>query len=687
MRVAVRTSDPNARTPWYALAAIAALYFGSGKFALYFFASVHASASSVWPPTGFALAALLIAGYDAWPAIFVGAFFVNATTAGNAWSSLGIACGNTLEAVAGAYLINRFAGGLATFERANNIFRFAALTAFVSALISPSIGVLSLALAGYADWGTLGPIWLTWWLGDTAGALVVAPLIIVWYTNPRFTWRGRQLAELVAVLSAVVLLSDALFVDRPLSQYPLSFLCIAPLAWIAVRFGEREVTTAIALITCIATWATDGGAGPFVLATRNESLLVLQVFLVTLVIVSLPMAALVREKARLRAVERHARQAAEAANRTKDEFLAMLSHELRNPLAAITAGTGVLRYANGDPELARHSVEVVARQTQHLARLVDDLLDVSRITSGKITLAHDPVQLTVAIARGVEAAKPVIDARGHGLQLDLAETPAWVTGDLTRLTQVVLNLLINAAKYTPDNGTLTLSLRTESNIAVLRVRDSGLGMAADQMGRVFDLFSQGERTLDRSEGGLGIGLTVARRIIELHGGTIEAFSEGPGRGSEFVVRLPLTMAPFYPPKPRAIPSDPSIALPRRRVLLVDDNVDAANSIAALLKLRGNDVRVAYDGPSAMTVAGEFGPDVALVDIGLPGMNGYDLARELPRGLPSRPVQLIAMSGYGRDEDVRRSQEAGFIAHLVKPVLPEELDRLFATLPQHHQTPV
>ena len=370
-----------------------------------------------------------------------------------------------------------------------------------------------------------------------------------------------------------------------------------------------------------------------------------------------------------------------AAARQKDEFLAMLAHELRNPLAPIRNAAQVIRLlALADPNVQR-ATGMIERQLAHLARLVDDLLDVSRITSGKITLRREPTDLSAVVTQAVETSRPLIDERRHTLTETLPPEPVPVKGDATRLAQVIDNLLNNAAKYTPEGGRIDLALAREGATAAVRVRDTGAGIPPEMLPHVFGLFTQVDRTLDRSQGGLGIGLTLVKRLTEMHGGTVHAFSAGPGQGSEFVVRLPMIDGG---PRSTAAPADLSAAPTRRqplRVLVVDDNVDAAESLAMLLRVEGHEVEAVHDGPSALAAARRFRPQVVLLDLGLPGMDGHEVARRLRQEPDLGPLRLVALTGYGQDDDRRRSQAAGFDAHLVKPASPEALQQVLAGPPE------
>ncbi len=373
---------------------------------------------------------------------------------------------------------------------------------------------------------------------------------------------------------------------------------------------------------------------------------------------------------------RRAEEELREADRRKDDFLAMLAHELRNPLAPVRNALQILKMPGLGADTARQAREMMERQVQHIVRLVDDLLDVSRIMRGKIELRKERVDLATAFARAVETAQPAIDAQGQDLTVTLPPRSIYLEADLVRLAQVIANLLVNAAKYTDKAGRIWLTGERDGGRAVIRVRDSGIGIPPDLLPRVFDLFTQAERTLARSQGGLGVGLTLVKKLVELHGGGVEAHSAGPGRGSEFVVRLPAL--PEVPAGDGQPPEDSGrVSGPPRRVLVVDDNVDAAESAAMLLRFLGHEVEVVYDGPSALEAAREFRPEIILLDIGLPGMSGYDVARALRARSENQGVVLAAVTGYGQDDDLRRSREAGFDYHLTKPLAPGALTAFVA----------
>jgi PAS domain S-box-containing protein len=942
--------------------AVLLVYVLAGKLGLAF-AHVHASATPVWPPAGIALAALLLFGNRVWPAIFAGAFVVNVTTAGSVVTSLGIATGNTLEALLGAWLVRRYAGGAAVFERPQDIFKLSALSAVGSTAVSATIGVSSLVLTGYAPWHDGGAIWLTWWLGDASGILLVTPLIVLWARRSPDPALVRRPIEAAAVFVAIVVINVLVFggvLPEGLRRLPVPFLSLPPLLWAAYRLGLQATSVALFALAGLAVAGTLAGWGPFTGGPPGQSLLLVQAFLATMALTTLPLAAVVSERrraddaARMReeqlrvavaaaqmgtwewtiatgevrwsasleamhglapgafagtyeafqrdihpddreavaaaigaALERGghrieyrivrpdgavrwvegrgevfrdaagrperligvcvdvserkridernrvladiarsisasldidtvlpriadgaralcesdtaaiflrdeasgamvpryrvgpwltayetlrirrgeglgglvmergqamrtksyrtdprlqaplhatadqtgtvalmvvpiliaddvagllyisnrspreftdddedvsrrlaeqaaiaiqnahlfaregaARADAEAASRAKDAFLAMLSHELRNPLGAISNAVHVLERVDGGAAAVR-AREIIARQTQHLGRLVDDLLDVSRALSGKIVLRREVVDVAAVVERALAASKTTGTRASH--ELSLEARPAYVHGDPMRLEQVVNNLLENALKYTPGGGRIRVTVGVHDGSAVLSVEDSGVGIAPELLPKVFDLFVQADDSLDRAAGGLGIGLTLVRRIVELHGGRVEAASAGPGQGSRFTVRLPATMVAPAPAARSVVPANGA-----RRVLVVEDNADAREMLCQLVRLLGHEVHEAADGLGAVEQALRLLPDLTLVDIGLPGMDGYEVARRIRAETAGRHLRLVAVTGYGLREDRERALRAGFDEHLVKPVDPSRLATMLPT---------
>jgi PAS domain S-box-containing protein len=372
-----------------------------------------------------------------------------------------------------------------------------------------------------------------------------------------------------------------------------------------------------------------------------------------------------------------AEEALRAADRRKDEFLATLAHELRNPLAPIRNAVQILKTKGPTDPTLMWGRDVIDRQVRHMARLLEDLLDVSRISRDKLELRRERVDIASVVDVAIETSRPAIDAGHHRLTVSVPPTPIFVDADPVRLAQVFANLLNNAAKYTPDQGNIALTVEPRDDRVVVSVKDDGIGISADMLPRVFELFSQAAPAASRAQGGLGIGLSLVKGIVRLHGGTVTARSEGPGRGSELVVELPANV----PPSSREAPEAAKATGPLKdRVLVVDDNADSADTLAALLELLGCDVKTAYGGEQALALADTFRPTVVLLDIGMPGLSGYEVCQRLRAQLCGRPVLIVAMTGRGQAEDRERTREAGFDSHMVKPIDPAALTRLLADQP-------
>ena len=386
-------------------------------------------------------------------------------------------------------------------------------------------------------------------------------------------------------------------------------------------------------------------------------------------------AALYVQRARAEEARRESEQRLLEADRRKDEFLATLAHELRNPLAPIRNAVRFMQIkGSADPHLT-NARELIDRQVRHMVRLVDDLLDVSRVTLGQIHLQSEVVSLRLLITNAVEASRPLLDAAQHNIVVALPDEPIYIEGDVTRLTQIFQNLLNNAAKYTPAGGRVELMASRAEACVRVAVRDNGIGIPPDMLERVFEMFAQAGRAETLARDGLGIGLSLAQRLAQMHGGRIEARSDGNGRGSEFVVVLP-TCAPRALPKPEALFDQPTAPF-ARRILIVDDNVDAAESLRMLIETQGHDARAAFDGDSAITVATEFNPEVVFLDLGMPKMDGYTVCRRL-RGAPrGEEIVIVALTGWGQESDRTRTAAAGFDHHLVKPADPRLVERLIS----------
>ncbi len=932
---------------------LAALYFAAAKLGLSM-AFVAEQVTAVWPPTGIALAAVLLLGYRVWPGIWLGAFLANATAHEPFAAATGIAVGNTLEAVLGAWLLRRFVGFGNTLGRLRDVLGLSLLAACLSPTVSATIGVTSLALGGMQPWSAFGAIWLVWWLGDATGALVTAPLLLTWATR-RQAWQRGELGEAAALLVALVAVSLLVFTGLfgRVASHPLEYTVFPFVIWAALRFGQLGTATVIFVLSGIAIWGTVNGFGPFVTESVHQSLILLQLFMAVVAVSGLVLAASTNERNiaarrraadyaigqalarsaslgdaaprilramcesldwdvgalwtvdpagdvlrcvdvwhrssdrftrfatatrgrtfapgvglpgrvwssgtaawvidvtrddnfpraavaaaeglhgafafpivlgsrvlgvleafsreiqapdtdlllmmtavgsqvgqfiehqrtellyrtladtvpsmvftthadgrcdywnqrwydytgatveasqgfgwlsavhpddaprcreewtaavrtgspfgveyRLRAVSggyhwflarclpvrdsqgeiarwvgtctdiddrKRGEDALREASRIKDEFLAMLGHELRNPVGAISNAIHVLNHIAKPDDLTGKVRGIIDRQVHHLSRLLDDLLDVSRITSGKIELRRRAVDVLDACTRALTALQEEGKTRRH--DITLRGEPLIVDGDPVRLEQIVRNLVDNAAKYTPPGGRIDVTLGPEDGKAVLRVRDTGAGMAREVIPLVFDVFVQGGQPLDRSQGGLGLGLSLVKRLVELHGGTVAASSPGPGQGSEFVIRLPLLT------DARGAGASAEAAaetLTRRTVLLVEDNDDFREGLRALLEEWGQEVEAAADGRRGLEIALRLRPDVALIDVGLPGLDGYAVARGIRAAPGGDRTRLVALTGYGRVEDRQRAEEAGFDAHLAKPVDVERLRQILAS---------
>jgi signal transduction histidine kinase len=370
------------------------------------------------------------------------------------------------------------------------------------------------------------------------------------------------------------------------------------------------------------------------------------------------------------------------ANRHKDEFLAMLAHELRNPLAPIHNAVQLMRSPQLPPEQLVWTRQVIERQVGHLTKLVDDLLDVSRITRGKINVVRETIELATVVERAVETVQPMLMLQRHELIVSVESGPLLLDGDLTRLTQIVGNILSNAIKYTDDGGRIELSAGSIGDAVEIRVRDNGIGIEPEVLPLVFDLFAQASQLNGRSQTGLGIGLALAKRLAEMHGGDVQASSGGPGKGSEFIVRLPRKKIDGVAAAARADElqaSEPPASTAARRILLADDNRDALETLARLLQLGGHEIYKAVDGVQALEAATRVRPDLVLLDIGMPGMDGYEVARRIRSQPWGRAARLVALSGWGQESDRKRSREAGFDSHCIKPLDPQRLSMLLASL--------
>jgi PAS domain S-box-containing protein len=796
---------------------VAVVYLAAAKLGLSL-AFLHSSVSPVWPPTGVAIAAVLWLGYRVWPAILLGALMANLGTPVSVATAGGIAIGNTLEAVTAAFLVHRYIGSRSPFYRAQDVLKFVMIAGILAPVPSATIGNLSLCISGAASWTTFGWLWLTWWLGDGSGALVVAPLVLTWVEKPFREWSSRRLLEGALLLLSLCAIAAAVFGNSFLSgaaNYPLGHLTIPFLLWAAFRFGPRGVASAIAALFGIAIWGTTRGFGPFIERNLNESLLMLQVFVVALAMIALALAAIVSERQRAQIAdafaasivestddavigkeldgtiiswnngaaraygytaeevigrsiailipadraddlprflealkrgesinhyetvrirkdgsridvsltispireqsgkiigastigrdiahrkqieeerkslflrEQAARAEAEAANRAKDEFLAVLSHELRTPLNAIVGWVDLLLTKPGGDDAVIRALETIRRNATLQTRIIEDILDVSRIVAGKLPLDIQEVDLVSVIQAALTSILPMADAKQVRIRSDLDPKALHVAGDPRRLQQVIWNLLSNAIKFSPVSGEVGISLKQVGFESQISVADNGEGIAADQLPHIFDRFRQADSSTTRKHGGLGLGLAIVRHLVEAQGGKVHAFSEGRGKGAIFTVTLPSA-----PEASRALEEEPSgdyrgvgkesATLPGFRILIVDDDADSRELLDTALRFEGAETRSAATVPEALEIFGAWKPDLLVSDLCMPDSDGFELIRKI-RSLPAAEggqIPAIALTGYAALEDEARALSAGYQMRLTKPISTAALVKAIASV--------
>ena len=657
-----------------AIAIVAVLYFAAGKLGLSL-AFVNVSASAVWPPTGLAIAALLLFGVELWPAIFLGAFTVNVTTSGEALSAFGIACGNTLEAVVASVLVRRFAHGIDAFERPPDVLRFTFL-AMLAPIVSATIGVLSLLVRGLAQAADTPSIWFTWWLGDVSGALLLTPAIVLW-ARDRTLPRARA-AEAALLFCATVATGVLVFGGvSPLSRerYPIAFLTFPVLVWSAFRFGPRESASVAVIIAAVAAWGTLNGVGPFSIGAPNESLLVLQSFMAVAAVTSFTLGAAVADRRRAEAhalaLEHQSRLVAEDAARIREEFLSVATHELRTPVTSIS---GYAQLALRSMEAGRNdrlvpALEAIVRQSGRLASLITRLLDAAHAHDRELSIDPRPTDLSALTSSAVETGRLADDDR-HRWELRI-DRGLHAEVDPLRWEQLVMNLLDNAMKYSPAGRTITVRLRGDGDSPIrLEVADDGVGIPPERLPHIFDRFYRAHES--RGLGGLGLGLYISREIAERHGGGI-AVSSVEGEGTVFTVTVPGARASVAMPAslPEAQPAKGDAA-GKRHVLVVDDEPDVRSLVEVILRDAGHRVTTAPNGEDALARALRERPDLILLDKLMPVMDGTAFARAYreadPNGAP-----IIAFCA-ARDAP-EWSRSIGAVAYVAKPFDVNELEKI------------
>jgi len=650
-------------------------YFITARFGLGIHAVNH-FATLIWPPTGIALAALFLFGRNLWPAVALGAFFVNLYVGAAIPVALGIALGNTLEAWVGAYVLYSWVKFDAHFARLRDSVGFALTSLFVP-LISASIGCTSLLLWGIIPIDQFPQTWIAWWVGDVLGALLVASFLFLLFS---FSKKETETSwfELSLMFALTILFCVGIFLTP---SFPFVYPLVIPLSWVALRAGPRGIVVALLLLSGIAIEGTLAGLGPFArYVDISQELLYLQLFIGVISTLFLIFGSIVLERRNtMRQLESNIGRLEDAlvktqnADRAKSEFLAILAHELRNPLAPIVSTLELLSLE----EKETHKVGLVHRalkQTKIMRRLLDDLLDIARISQKKFSIEKKHIFLQPSIDQAVYAVEPQLD--GHTITVHVEENnqAICVNADPDRLTQIFTNILSNAIKFTDPGGNITLTIATEGESAVVTIADNGNGIAPDLITRIFDPFvSIDPKT--HSGVGLGLGLALTKRFVEEHGGEISVESGGPGKGSTFVLRFPLVKDPALCLEDASVLAENNISTTELcTVLIVDDNPAVAAALGDLLQYRGYSVNIVGSGVEALPAAQKHAPDVILLDIGLPDLSGYEVARLIRKEKSISPV-LVALTGFGQESDKQNAKDAGFDHHLTKPVSFRELEKI------------
>ncbi len=527
---------------------LAAVYFAAGTLGLSM-AIMHGSVSLVWPPTGIALGALLLLGFRLWPGVALGAFLVNALTDVPLATAAGIAVGNTLEALSGAYLLHRLARFRNSLERLQDVLGLVVLAAVLSTTVSATIGVTSLCVGGAAPWGLYGSLWWQWWLGDAMGALVVTPVLLTWGTAPRFSWPPGRAAEAGALLLGVVAVSHVVFggwFTPDLPNYPLAYAVFPFVIWAALRFGQQGAATATLTVSALAVSGTLRGVGVFGGETVTEGLLLLQAFMSVVAVTALVLAAAIAERRwaeeALRVANARLEQAvrrAERASRHKSEFLANMSHELRTPLNAIIGFSALLEQGLHGPLTPKQArfVANIHKSGKHLLTVINDILDLTRVEVGRLKLALEPVGLAGFVEEVLTVVREGAPAKRPNLTSEVPAGLPPAVADPVRLRQILYNLLSNAVKFTSEEGTVTVGAESLEGDLAVWVRDTGIGIAPEDQERIFREFEQVDGSFARQYQGTGLGLALTRKLVELHGGRIWVES-APGKGSTFTFTLP-----------------------------------------------------------------------------------------------------------------------------------------------------
>jgi signal transduction histidine kinase/CheY-like chemotaxis protein len=663
------------------LVAIGVIYFALAKAGLAL-ASIHPSATPIWPPTGVALAAVLLWGYRTWPAIFAAAVIANATTAGSVATAIAIATGNSLEAVVGAYLINRWSSGCNTFSTPNSVAKFALICFVIATPISASIGLTSLVTAGYIEWTNFANAWVTWWLGDVTGALVIAPAIVLWASSHYHAFNRNEFLETVGVLAtaaAIGLIAFSPLIEQTPSRDPLGFLAILPMLWAALRRGPRDTATVALVLAGITIWGTLTGGGPFTTADLNVSFLLVLMFLISITVPSLLLSADVEvrkggeESLRRAQIELERKvaertQELELANATKSRFLAMASHDLRQPLHALGLFVAQLRTPLKSGERTK-TIEQVDATRKEMDEMVNSLLDISRLDAGILT-----AKITeFPIARLLQKIETTFDqaTREKGLRLRIRRSDAWVRSDVMLLERILLNLVSNAVRFTLRGG-IIVGCRRRGEMLRIEVWDSGSGIPEDQKQNIFGEFFQLPAPELSRYGGLGLGLAIVDRLRLLLNHQIDLAST-VGRGSRFAILVPMADECVTSTEPVDSPRPAAFAVEGKVIFVIADAPIVLEETGGLLGKWGYSVLTAESDEAALIRLAERQqrPDLIISDYHLAsGKTGIRAIEQINAAFGSS-IPAILISGDTAPEPLRDAKDRGYIL-LHKPVDPMRL---------------
>src|SRR3989344_2467189 len=618
---------------WYILkvGVLILIYFLTAKLGLSFYA-LHGFATTLWPLSGIALAFLIIYGYSLWPGITIAAFAINLMTGSSPFVAIGIAIGNTLEALLATYLLRKYVNLYRCFERLPDTLRFIGIVTIVGATTSATIGVTSIWLGDVIDLYQAPATWFAWWIGNSVSALIMTPFLLTCLIPTR-PWNKDSLGwlEIIAGYSFLII-SNLIIFWYPIVQLKTSlvlYLILFPLIWSGIRFGSRGMTSSILITSIIAVWSTIYGHGPFIINPISDGFLYMQIFLGTISVTFLIFLSIVKER-RLFILKlkdhvdelEHALQKISAADEAKNDFLAILAHELRNPLAPVVSSLELMKIR------------------------IEEKVDVINLIK---KIEKETFLLKDVIEKSLETVNPAIKFKEHSVTVSLPEKNLYLEGDPIRIEQIIVNMLINAVKYTDPRGQINLTCTTEDDIVIISIKDNGIGIAPDILTQVFEPFFQAKTDTAGAGSGLGVGLSLSKKLVELHNGSIIAKSEGVGKGSEFIMRLPIPKNIQLGMDMRTDGNQTFDLDKKYKILVIDDNIPAAEALSELLRYKGHEVKSSYEGETVLDIIRDFNPDIVVLEIGLSDISGYEVARRI-RSQIGRRIQLVALTGYGQKTD-------------------------------------